>query len=119
MFFSGYLALPEVQHGYPSGERGKFNNDDYVGGGDKPDIGRSAKQWNPLTKQLEEMELLSLGKDSFKNFLERGFISNNSVRFTNQGEHGSIRTSINHIYKKGQYPNQKDEYDKHVCRWAD
>jgi TonB-linked SusC/RagA family outer membrane protein len=106
MFFSGYLALPEVQHGYSSGEGGKFNNDDYVWG-DKLDIGRTAKQWNPFSKQLEDMELLSRGKDNFKNFLEPGFISNNSVSFTNQGEHGSIRTSINHIYNKGQYPNQK------------
>jgi hypothetical protein len=32
MFFSGYLALPEVQHSYSSGESGKFNNDDYVWG---------------------------------------------------------------------------------------
>ncbi|CAM3851257.1 SusC/RagA family TonB-linked outer membrane protein [Sphingobacterium prati] len=106
MFFSGYLALPKVQSSYSSGESGKFNNNDYVWG-DKLDIGRKAKQWNPLTKQLEEMELLSRGKDNFHNFLEPGFISNNTVSFTNQGEFGSIRTSINHIYNKGQYPNQK------------
>lgn len=106
MFFSGYLALPEVQHSYSSGESGKFNNDDYVWG-DKLDIGRTAEQWNPITKAYEVQELTSRGKNNFKNFLEPGFISNNTVSFTNQGEHGSIRTSINHIYNKGQYPNQK------------
>jgi TonB-dependent SusC/RagA subfamily outer membrane receptor len=51
MFFSGYLALPEVQSSYSSGEFGKFNNNDYVWG-DKLDIGRTASQWNPLTNQL-------------------------------------------------------------------
>ncbi|MDM1295383.1 SusC/RagA family TonB-linked outer membrane protein [Sphingobacterium sp. N143] len=106
MFFSGYLALPEVQHSYSSGESGKFNNDDYVWG-DKLDIGRTAEQWNPISKQYEVGELTSRGRNNFKNFLEPGFITNNTVSFTNQGEHGSIRTSINHIYNKGQYPNQK------------
>ncbi len=106
MFFSGYLALPEVQHSYSSGESGKFNNDDYVWG-DKLDIGRTAEQWNPISKQYEVSELTSKGKDNFKNFLEPGFITNNTVSFTNQGDHRSIRTSINHIYNKGQYPNQK------------
>ncbi|MCW8310598.1 SusC/RagA family TonB-linked outer membrane protein [Sphingobacterium thalpophilum] len=106
MFFSGYLALPEVQHSYSAGEGGQFNNNDYVWG-DKLDIGRRAKQWNPITKQIEEQELTSRGKNNFKNFLEPGFISNNTVSFTTQGEHGSVRTSINHIYNKGQYPNQK------------
>jgi len=106
MFFSGYLALPKVQHSYSSGESGKFNNDDYVWG-DKLDIGRTAEQWNPITKTYEVQELTSRGKNNFKNFLEPGFISNNTVSFTTQGEHGSVRTSINHIHNKGQYPNQK------------
>lgn len=106
MFFSGYLALPDVQTAYSSGEGGKFNNDDYVWG-DKMDIGRKYVQWNPYTKKREEKELVSAGKDNFKHFLEPGFISNNSVSFTNQGEFGSVRTSFNHIYNKGQYPNQK------------
>lgn len=106
MFFSGYLALPEVQQSYSSGEGGKFNNNDFVWG-DRLDIGKVYSQWNPITKQREDMPLVSAGKNNFKNFLVPGFISNNSVSFTNQGEHGSIRTSINHILNKGQYPNQK------------
>lgn len=106
MFFSGYLALPNVQSSYSAGYGGKYNTDDEVWG-DKLDIGRVYEQWNPITKQLEESELTSKGKNNFKNFLEPGFISNNSVSFTNQGENGSIRTSINHILNKGQYPNTK------------
>ncbi|MGN2372349.1 SusC/RagA family TonB-linked outer membrane protein [Sphingobacterium spiritivorum] len=106
MFFSGYLALPSVQSSYSAGYGGKFNTDDEVWG-DKLDIGRRYQQWNPITKQLEESELVSKGKNNFKNFLEPGFISNNSVSFTNQGENGSITTSISHVYNKGQYPNTK------------
>src|SRR5690606_8608576 len=106
MFFSGYLALPEVQSSYSAGYGGKYNTDDEVWG-DKLDIGRVYSQWNPLTKQYEEAELTSKGKNNFRNFLEAGLISNNSVSFTTQGENGSLFTSINHIYNKGQYPNTK------------
>lgn len=106
MFFSGYLALPEVQSSYSAGYGGKYNTDDEVWG-DKLDIGRVYSQWNPLTKQMEDSELTSRGKNNFQNFLEPGFISNNSVSFTNQGENGSIRTSISHIHNKGQYPNTR------------
>lgn len=106
MFFSGYLALPNVQSSYSAGYGGKYNTDDEVWG-DKLDIGRIYSQWNPITKQMEDSELTSKGKNNFRNFLEPGFISNNSISFTNQGENGSIRTSINHIYNKGQYPNTK------------
>lgn len=106
MFFSGYLALPDVQSSYSAGYGGKYNTDDEVWG-DKLDIGRIYAQWNPLTKQMEDSELTSKGKNNFSNFLEPGFISNNSVSFTNQGEYGSIRTAISHIYNKGQYPNTK------------
>lgn len=105
MFFAGHLALPSVQSAYSAGEGGKYNTNDYVWG-DKLDIGRKYEQWNPISKQMELAELTSRGKNNFQNFLEPGIISNNSVSFTNQGEYGSIRTSINHVYNKGQYPNQ-------------
>ncbi len=108
MFFAGYLALPDVQSSYSAGYGGKYNTDDEVWG-DKLDIGRMYRQWNPLTKQLDDepTELTSRGKNNFRNFLEPGVISNNAVSFTTQGENGSIRTSISHVYNKGQYPNTK------------
>lgn len=106
MFFAGYLALPEVQSQYSAGEGGKYNTNDYVWG-DKLDIGRKYSQWNPISKSMEEVELTSRGKNNFQNFLEPGVISNNTVSFTNQGEFGSIRTTVSHIYNKGQYPNAK------------
>lgn len=104
MFFSGFLMLPKVQSSYSGGYGGKYNTDDEVWG-DKLDIGRRYSQWNPITKAMEESELTAKGKANFKNFLEPGFITNNSISFTNQGERGSITTSLSHIFNKGQYPN--------------
>lgn len=106
MFFSGYLALPEVQSSYSSGYNSRYNTDDYVWG-DKLDIGRIYPQWDPISKSMVESELTSKGRNNFRNFLEPGFITNNSVRFTTQGEKGSISTSVSHVYNKGQYPNTK------------
>lgn len=104
MIFAGYLALPKVQHSYSAGIGGEYNSIDYVWG-NKLDHGIMREQWNPETKQLEEMELTSLGKDNFRNFLEPGFIANNNISFARSGEIGSIRTSLTHVYNKGQYPN--------------
>ncbi|MEH6304041.1 SusC/RagA family TonB-linked outer membrane protein [Olivibacter sp. CPCC 100613] len=101
----GFLALPEVQTSYGHGINGAIA-DDYVWG-PKLDIGQTAVQWNPLTKQNEEMPLVSSGKDNLKNFLERGIITNNNISITQTGENGFFRTSLNHILNKGQYPNTK------------
>ena len=73
MFNAGYLVLPEVQHGYSTGQGGKYTAADFVWG-DKLDIGRTAVQYDPYTYEWKEMPLVSKGKDNFKNFLETGFI---------------------------------------------
>ncbi|MFD2036233.1 SusC/RagA family TonB-linked outer membrane protein [Belliella marina] len=104
MAFSGFLMLPEVQSSYSAGYNGKYNTDDYVWG-DKLDIGRTAVQWDPLTKEMREMELTSKGKNNFKNFLQPSFVTNNNISITQQGENGSVRTSLTHVHNKGQYPN--------------
>ncbi|SEN15956.1 TonB-linked outer membrane protein, SusC/RagA family [bacterium A37T11] len=101
----GFLAIPKVQTSYAHGINGEIA-DDYVWG-PKLDIGQTAEQWNPVSKQYEEMPLVSSGKDNLKNFLETGIITNNSVAITQTGENGFFRTSLNHIYNKGQYPNTK------------
>ena len=106
MFNAGYLVLPEVQHGYSTGQSGKYTATDYVWG-DKMDIGRTAVQYDPYTYEWKEMPLVSKGKDNFKNFLETGFITNNNVSVTQKGKYGSFRTSLSHVYNKGQYPNQR------------
>lgn len=106
MFNAGYLAIPEAQSGYSTGIGGKYNPADYVWG-DKLDIGRTAMQYNPYTYEWEEMPLTSKGKDNFRNFLETGFITNNNINISQKGKYGSFRTSLTHVYNKGQYPNQK------------
>ena len=60
MFNAGYLVLPEVQHGYSTGQGGKYTAADFVWG-DKLDIGRTAVQYDPYTYEWKEMPLVSKG----------------------------------------------------------
>ena len=106
MFFAGYLAFPEVQTSYSRGSGGKYNDSGYIWG-DRMDIGRTAIQYDPKTYEWREMELVSKGKNNFKNFLEFSTITNNNISFSQKGKYGSFRTSLTHVYNKGQYPNQK------------
>lgn len=105
MFNAGFVAFPKVQTGYSSGTAGKYALD-YVWG-DKLDIGRTALQYNPYTYEWEESELVSKGKNNLKNFLETGLVTNNNISVSHQGEKGNFRTSLTHVYNKGQYPNNK------------
>lgn len=104
MFFSGYLAFPETQSSYSRGSNGKYGSD-FVWG-DKLDIGRTARLYNPYTYQWEEQELTSKGKDNYKNFLQFSFVTNNNVSVSQKGKYGSFRASLTEIYNRGQYPNQ-------------
>jgi len=106
MFNAGYLKLPEVQTAYSSGAGGHYKVGDYVWG-DKMDIGRTAVQYNPYTYEWEEAPLVSKGKNNLKNFQELSFITNNNVSVSQKGKYGSIRTSLTHVYNKGQFPNNK------------
>lgn len=106
MFEAGYLRIPKAQSSYSTGTGSKYNAEDYVWG-DKLDIGRTAVQYNPQTYEWEEMPLVSKGKNNFKNFLESSFITNNNVSVAYKAPNGSFRTSLSHVYNKGQYPNLK------------
>lgn len=106
MFNAGFLRLPEVQTSYSTGMNGKYNAEDFVWG-DKMDIGRTAVQWDPINMEWREMPLVSKGKNNFKNFLEFSFVTNNNVSVVQKGKYGSVRTSLTHVYNKGQYPNTK------------
>ena len=106
MFESGFLKLPEVQTSYSAGAYGKYNANELLWG-DKLDIGRMAVQYDPNTYEWREMPLVSKGKNNFKNFLEFSFVTNNNVSVTQKGKYGSFRTSLTHVYNKGQYPNTK------------
>ncbi|MDR3061735.1 MAG: SusC/RagA family TonB-linked outer membrane protein [Dysgonamonadaceae bacterium] len=105
MFTAGYTAIPEVQTSYGHGLNGKIAND-YVWG-PKLDIGQTAMQWNPKTKQNEELPLVSSGKNNLKNFMQQGIITNNNISVTQTGENGYFRANLNYTYNKGQFPNQK------------
>lgn len=106
MFNAGYLAIPEAQSSYSSGTGGKYDSYDYVWG-DKLDIGRTGLQYNPYTYEWEESPLESKGKNNFRNFLEQGVSTNNNISVGWKGSNGGFRTSLNHVYSKGQYPNEK------------
>ncbi|WP_373802181.1 SusC/RagA family TonB-linked outer membrane protein [Bacteroides heparinolyticus] len=106
MFEAGYLAFPEVQTSYSSGGSGTYRVGDFVWGAPL-DAGYKVSQYNPFTYEWEETELVSKGKNNFKNFLETGIITNNNINLSFQRENGSFRTSFTHVYNKGQYPNTK------------
>jgi TonB-linked SusC/RagA family outer membrane protein len=110
MLHAGYTAFPEVQTSYSSGGGSKYlpASADYVWG-DRLDMGRTGLQYNPVTYEWEETPLTSKGKNNFQNFLEQAVVTNNNVSLAMKGELGGFRTSINHIYNKGQYPNQNSQ----------
>ncbi|MDR0698334.1 MAG: SusC/RagA family TonB-linked outer membrane protein [Tannerella sp.] len=104
LFHAGFLMFPEVQNSYSGGGNGQYWTTDYVWG-DKLDIGRTAEQYNPQTYEWEEMPLTSKGKDNYKNFLRQALVTNNNVSIAQKGRYGAVRTSLNHVYNRGQYPN--------------
>jgi TonB-linked SusC/RagA family outer membrane protein len=104
MFHAGFLMIPEVQNSYSSGANGRYAPGDYVWG-DKLDIGRTARQYNPSTYEWEDMPLVSKGKDNFQNFLQQAFVTNNNISVSQKGQYGSVRASLNHVHNKGQFPN--------------
>lgn len=106
MFNAGYLKMPEVQTSYSSGGGGRYRVGDCVWG-DKMDIGRTAKQYNPFTHEWEEQPLVSKGKNNLSNFQEFSFVTNNNISVAHKGKYGSIRTSLTHVYNKGQFQNNK------------
>lgn len=106
MFNLGYVVIPETQSSYSSGYNGHYA-DDYIWG-DKLDIGRTATLWDPVAMEWKDsIPLVSKGKDNLKEFQELGLILNNNISVSSQGEHSNFRSSITHIYNKGQFPNQK------------
>ena len=103
MMTAGYIALPKIQTSYAHGIDGKIS-DDYVWG-PKLDIGTVVNQWNPVTKQMENMPLVSSGKRNLQHFMQTGIVSNNNISVTQSGENGFFRAGLNYIYNKGQWPN--------------
>ncbi|MDF1546614.1 MAG: SusC/RagA family TonB-linked outer membrane protein [Bacteroidales bacterium] len=112
MFNAGFLAIHEMQSTYGRTVNTSTNryNGAAQGAWGPPMEGQDVEQWDPVSKSYQTMPFLPIGKDNFKNYLEPGYIINNNINITQQGENGSIRTSASWVKNKGQYPNSM--YDK-------
>ncbi|GGH28745.1 SusC/RagA family TonB-linked outer membrane protein [Sphingobacterium alkalisoli] len=116
MFTSGYLAIPEMQSVYGRQIDAATNRYTGTGSWGVPMEGQEVVQWDPIGKEYKAMPYLPIGKDNFKNFLEQGYITNNHVSVTQQGELGNVRSSVNWMNNKGQYPNSR--FDKYTYTLA-
>lgn len=110
MFNAGFLAIPEMQSTFgrafetrPDGALQVKRNSYFSWG--MPMDGQMVYQWDPILKEDVLKPYLPAGKDNFKNFLEQGYVLNNNINITQQGENGSFRTSVSWVKNKGIYPN--------------
>ncbi len=110
MFTSGFLAVPEKQSMYGRGTNNLYDKTSTNSWGQLMD-GSIQNQWDPYLKEYRDYEYLPIGKDNFKNFLESGYVTNNNVSVSYKTNTSSIRSSLNWVENKGQYPNSKlDKY---------
>ncbi|MBI9064400.1 MAG: SusC/RagA family TonB-linked outer membrane protein [Marinilabiliaceae bacterium] len=128
MFKAGYVAIPEPQQVYGTGDNGQYAYGDGKGGGindagtyvwgprlderdPTTDSGwKEIAQWDsPLDENGNRIPTpwVSRGRDNLTNFLETGFITNNNISVSQSTEKGSFRISMSHAFEKGQVPNTK------------
>lgn len=108
MFSAGFLAIPEKQNVYGRGSDNYYNATSDKSWG-APMNGQILNQWDPYLKANRNYAYLPVGKDNFKNFLEQGYISNNNFNIGYKGDKYALRSSLNWIENKGQYPNAKQD----------
>lgn len=104
MFAAGYLAIPEKQGVYGRGTNNTYNLNADQSWGTVMD-GSIQNQWDPIAKEFRDFEYLPIGTNNFENFLEQGYITNNNISLAYKKENVSLRSSVNWIEQKGQYPN--------------
>lgn len=110
MFAAGYLAIPKKQSVYGRGTNNTYDLNADQSWGTVMD-GSNQTQWDPIGKEFRDFEYLPIGKDNFENFLEQGYITNNNVSLAYKKDNIALRSSINWLQQKGQYPNAKlDKY---------
>lgn len=110
MFTAGYLTMPKAQASYSTGNYGKLEyNSGYVWG-DYMD-GREVAHYDPITMQVQNMPLVSKGKNNISNFFRPSLVTNTNVNISQAGELGGFRVSATQVHHEGQYPNtQLDKY---------
>jgi TonB-linked SusC/RagA family outer membrane protein len=106
MFTAGFLAIPEKQAVYGRGSNGKYNINSTSSWGPLMD-GHIETQRDPILMEERDYEYLPVGKDNFNNFLEQGYVTNNNFSVGYNTKNSSIRSSVNWVQNKGQYPNSK------------
>lgn len=106
MFSAGYLKMPEAQHSYSTGNYGKLEYNSGNVWGDYMD-GHEVEQYDPISKGLKVMPLVSKGADNIKNFLRPSLVTNTNVNISQAGKLGGFRVSATEVHQNGQYPNSK------------
>lgn len=106
LFSSGYLAVPEKQSVYGRGKDNAYDKNSTESWGTFMD-GSIKNQWDPFLKEYRDYEYLPVGKNNFKNFLEKGYITNNNVNVSFKGKEIALRSSVNWTQNKGLYPNSR------------
>ena len=110
MFTAGFLAIPKKQSMYGRGTNNSYNKTSDSSWGQLMD-GSIQNQWDPFLMDYRDYEYLPVGKDNFKNFLEQGYATNNNISVAYKTGQSAVRSSINWVETKGQYPNSKlDKY---------
>jgi len=104
MFNAGFLAIPEIQSTYGRGSQGSYDKKQTMSWGPVMD-GAVREQWDPYLMDYAEYAYLPVGKDNFENFLETGYITNNSANVSFREGSLSLRSSLNWTQQKGVYPN--------------
>ncbi len=56
-------------------------------------------------KEYRDYAYLPVGKNNFKNFLQQGYVTNNNLSVGYKMGNASLRSSLNWIQNRGQYPN--------------
>lgn len=112
MFTAGYLAIPETQNVFGRVLNTATNTIVRTADGSWgiPMDGREVYQWDPTSKSMILSPYIAKGANNFENYLEQGYVINNNISISQQGEKGGFRSSATWIQNKGQYPNSK--FDK-------
>ena len=110
MFTAGFLAIPAKQGLYGRGSNNTYDKNSTSSWGTTMS-GQTENQWDPILKEYKDYAYLPVGKNNFKNFLQQGYITNNNLSVGYNMGNASLRSSLNWIQNRGQYPNSTlDKY---------